>query len=266
MSAVWAIVLVVGARPSFKAVGPVLLGGRPCGMPGRAVGNSPPSVLAALVVTQVVGGDRALVLDARVSAPRVSASLCLRRSRGSGRPRGRARAALAPRRSSRSRRRPGGSRPDRVEGVRPSGRKGALWGSLACSPARARAKNPLKEPHDQGHRVRQPEGRRGEDDDHAEPRGRASRSKGTRARRRPRPAGQPDHEPGHGPGRGRALDVRRARPLAADRGGHPRAEVDIAVSSIDLAGAELALSSMIGRERALEKALLAVRRAGTTTS
>jgi chromosome partitioning protein len=34
-----------------------------------------------------------------------------------------------------------------------------------------------------------------------------------------------------------------------------RAEVDLAVSSIDLAGAELALSSMIGRERALEKAL-----------
>jgi len=37
------------------------------------------------------------------------------------------------------------------------------------------------------------------------------------------------------------------------------AEVDIAVASIDLAGAELALSSMIGRERALEKALLPVR-------
>src|SRR2546429_983072 len=36
-------------------------------------------------------------------------------------------------------------------------------------------------------------------------------------------------------------------------------EVDLAVSSIDLAGAELALSSMIGRERALEKALLPVR-------
>jgi chromosome partitioning protein len=32
-------------------------------------------------------------------------------------------------------------------------------------------------------------------------------------------------------------------------------EIDLAVSSIDLAGAELALSSMIGRERALEKAL-----------
>jgi chromosome partitioning protein len=38
-----------------------------------------------------------------------------------------------------------------------------------------------------------------------------------------------------------------------------QAEVDIAVSSIDLAGAELALSSMIGRERALQKALLPVR-------
>jgi chromosome partitioning protein len=38
-----------------------------------------------------------------------------------------------------------------------------------------------------------------------------------------------------------------------------RAEVDLAVSSIDLAGAELALSSMIGRERALQKALLPMR-------
>jgi chromosome partitioning protein len=36
-------------------------------------------------------------------------------------------------------------------------------------------------------------------------------------------------------------------------------EADLAVSSIDLAGAELALSSMIGRERALEKALVPVK-------
>ena len=35
-----------------------------------------------------------------------------------------------------------------------------------------------------------------------------------------------------------------------------KGEIDLAVSSIDLAGAELALSSMIGRERALERALL----------
>src|SRR3954468_3999369 len=38
-------------------------------------------------------------------------------------------------------------------------------------------------------------------------------------------------------------------------------ELDVGVASIDLAGAELALSSMIGRERALEKALLPVREA-----
>ena len=36
-------------------------------------------------------------------------------------------------------------------------------------------------------------------------------------------------------------------------------EVDIAVASIDLAGAEMALSALIGRERALEKALVEVR-------
>jgi chromosome partitioning protein len=36
-------------------------------------------------------------------------------------------------------------------------------------------------------------------------------------------------------------------------------EVDVAVSSLDLAGAELALSSMIGRERALEKALAPIK-------
>jgi chromosome partitioning protein len=38
-----------------------------------------------------------------------------------------------------------------------------------------------------------------------------------------------------------------------------RGEIDLAVASIDLAGAELALSSMIGRERALEKALQPVK-------
>jgi chromosome partitioning protein len=38
-----------------------------------------------------------------------------------------------------------------------------------------------------------------------------------------------------------------------------RREVDIAVSSIDLAGADVALSSQIGRERALEKALAPIR-------
>jgi len=36
-------------------------------------------------------------------------------------------------------------------------------------------------------------------------------------------------------------------------------EIDLAVSSIDLAGAELSLSAQMGRERALEKALVSVR-------
>ena len=40
-----------------------------------------------------------------------------------------------------------------------------------------------------------------------------------------------------------------------------RREIDIAASSIDLAGAELALSSQIGRERALERALRPVEKA-----
>src|SRR5438128_2173340 len=38
-----------------------------------------------------------------------------------------------------------------------------------------------------------------------------------------------------------------------------RVEVDMAVSSIDLAGAELALAAMMGRERSLEKALVEIR-------
>src|ERR1022692_1663356 len=42
-------------------------------------------------------------------------------------------------------------------------------------------------------------------------------------------------------------------------------EIDLAVSSIDLAGAELAMSSMIGRERALQKALLPLRSTTTTS-
>ena len=40
---------------------------------------------------------------------------------------------------------------------------------------------------------------------------------------------------------------------ADDRGDPPAREIDLAVSSIDRAGAELAPSSMIGREPALQK-------------
>ena len=68
MSAVWAVVLLVGAATiAIKASGPVLLGGR--ALPkciGAVVELLAPAVLAALVVTQAVGAQREVVLDARL--------------------------------------------------------------------------------------------------------------------------------------------------------------------------------------------------------
>jgi branched-subunit amino acid transport protein len=68
MNRVWLAVVIVGAATiAIKAVGPVLLGGRE--LPPR-VGNlvalAAPALLAALVVTQAVGGDRKLIFDARL--------------------------------------------------------------------------------------------------------------------------------------------------------------------------------------------------------
>ena len=69
MSTVWLVVVVVGlATVAFKATGPVLLGRR--ALPPRVadvVGLLAPVLLAALVVTQTVGGDNELVLDARLA-------------------------------------------------------------------------------------------------------------------------------------------------------------------------------------------------------
>jgi len=63
----WLVVTVVGVVTGCcKAAGPVLLGGRTLGgTASRVVALIAPVMLAALVVTQTVGGDRALVLDAR---------------------------------------------------------------------------------------------------------------------------------------------------------------------------------------------------------
>jgi branched-subunit amino acid transport protein len=69
VSEVWVVVLVVGAATmALKAVGPVALGGRelPARL-GSVVELLAPAVLAALVVTQLVGGDRAVVLDERLA-------------------------------------------------------------------------------------------------------------------------------------------------------------------------------------------------------
>jgi len=69
MSAVWLVVLVVGAATAaLKATGPVLLGDRELPEPvARVVGLLGPVLLSALVVTQTVGGDNELVLDARLA-------------------------------------------------------------------------------------------------------------------------------------------------------------------------------------------------------
>jgi branched-subunit amino acid transport protein len=69
VSTVWLVVLVVGAATvAFKATGPVLLGSRTL-PPSIAdvVALLAPVLLAALVVTQTVGGDDELVLDARLA-------------------------------------------------------------------------------------------------------------------------------------------------------------------------------------------------------
>ena len=68
MSAVWAVVAVVGvATIAIKAVGPVMLGGRALTPRLAAVVDLlAPAVLAALVVTQAVGGDRELEFDERL--------------------------------------------------------------------------------------------------------------------------------------------------------------------------------------------------------
>ena len=69
MSDAWRVVLLTGvASMLIKAAGPVAVGGRQ--LPARVsglVGAIAPAVLAALVVTQVFGGDHELVLDARLA-------------------------------------------------------------------------------------------------------------------------------------------------------------------------------------------------------
>jgi branched-subunit amino acid transport protein len=69
MSTVWVVVLAVGAiTVALKAAGPVLVGGRE--LPPsvlRVVVLLAPALLAALVATSIFGGDRELVLDARVA-------------------------------------------------------------------------------------------------------------------------------------------------------------------------------------------------------
>ena len=65
----WLVIAVVGAVTiAFKASGPVLLGKRELPAPVASVVEVlAPAMLAALVVTQTVGGDRELVIDPRLA-------------------------------------------------------------------------------------------------------------------------------------------------------------------------------------------------------
>jgi branched-subunit amino acid transport protein len=73
----WRVVLVAGiASMAIKAAGPVAIGGR--ALPRRLMGlvaTIAPALLAALVVTQVFGGQRELVVDARVPGVAVAGVL-----------------------------------------------------------------------------------------------------------------------------------------------------------------------------------------------
>jgi branched-subunit amino acid transport protein len=68
VSPTWTVVVIVGAATVvLKGVGPVLLGGR--SLPSHVAGlveMLAPALLAALVVTQAVAGDRKLVFDERL--------------------------------------------------------------------------------------------------------------------------------------------------------------------------------------------------------
>ncbi len=77
MSNVWVALTATGIGSiAFRAIGPVVIGGRE--LPQRAVGlvsMLAPALLAALVATNVFAGDRELVLDARVVGLAASAVL-----------------------------------------------------------------------------------------------------------------------------------------------------------------------------------------------
>ena len=82
MSTVWLVVVAVGAATvALKAAGPVLLGRRTLAPRALAlVEVLAPVMLAALVVTQAVGGDEELVLDERLAGLAVAGAAILLRA------------------------------------------------------------------------------------------------------------------------------------------------------------------------------------------
>ena len=82
MSDAWIAVIVVGiATFAIKAAGPVAIGGRE--LPQRLldlVGGLAPALLAALVATQTLGGDRQLVVDERLLGVAAAGALIMLRA------------------------------------------------------------------------------------------------------------------------------------------------------------------------------------------
>ena len=82
MTAAWVTVVVVGlATVAIKAAGPVLVGTRQ--LPPRtrsALEHLAPALLAALVVTQAVGGDDGFAIDARLAGLAAAAVALLLRA------------------------------------------------------------------------------------------------------------------------------------------------------------------------------------------
>ncbi len=82
MSDIWPAVIVVGLGAIvFKAAGPLAIGGRQ--LPGSVqglVGTLAPALLAALIATQVFGGNRAVVLDERALGLAAAAVLIVLRA------------------------------------------------------------------------------------------------------------------------------------------------------------------------------------------
>jgi branched-subunit amino acid transport protein len=62
------ILLLAGGTYALKATGPLVVGDRPLPKPvARATELLPAALLAALIAVDVVGGDRRLVVDARLA-------------------------------------------------------------------------------------------------------------------------------------------------------------------------------------------------------
>ena len=130
---------------------------------------------------------------------------------------------------------------------------------LARQGARMRPPLPRPDAHP-GDRGRQPEGRRRQDHHHGERRRRAGPARAAGAGDRPRPAGQRLHGARRRAPPRRAVDLRRCwstarRSPTSSRRARTSPDLFVVPATIDLAGAEIELVSVVARESRLHKAI-----------